>query len=88
VARFQPLRVIRFGSRARGTAHAASDVDPLVVLAEVEDKRRAAVEVRRLLADLPVAKDIVAATPEEVAGYAGVPGSLPRHALREGRVIL
>ena len=43
VRRFQPLRIILFGSHARGEAGPESDIDLLVVLAKVSDKRRAAV---------------------------------------------
>ena len=39
---------------ARGTDNRWSDVDLLVVMDEVEDKRRAAVEMRRALDDLTV----------------------------------
>ena len=34
VARFQPARILLFGSRARGTANRWSDVDLLVVMEE------------------------------------------------------
>jgi predicted nucleotidyltransferase len=87
VDRFQPVRVILFGSRARGTATRQSDVDLLVVLLEVADKRLAAVEMRRLLADLTVSKDIIVTTPEEIARRARLPGSVLRHALEEGQVV-
>ena len=87
VAAFRPLRVILFGSRARGQAGRWSDVDLLVVLPEVEDKRRATVYIRRVLRDLPVSKDVVVTTPEEIARRATLPGTLLRHALAEGRVV-
>lgn len=87
VAAFRPVRVILFGSRARGEAGRWSDVDLLVVLPEVQDKRRAAVEMRRVLRDLPIGKDIVVTTPEEIARRGSLPGSLLRHALAEGRVV-
>jgi predicted nucleotidyltransferase len=87
VARFQPARVLLFGSHARGTADAWSDVDLLVVMEEVADKRQAAVEMRRALSDLPVSKDIVVTTPEEIARRGKVIGSLLRAALRDAKVI-
>ena len=87
VARFQPARVLLFGSHARGTADAWSDVDLLVVMEEVADKRRAAVEMRRALSDLPVSKDIVVTTPEEIARRGKVVGSVLRAALRDAKVI-
>ena len=87
VHEFQPLRLILFGSRARGDARPDSDVDLLVVLAAVTDKRAKAVEIRRALRDLPVGKDIIVTTPEEIACRGDLVGSVLRPALREGRTI-
>ena len=87
VGRFGPSRVVLFGSQARGTAREHSDVDLLVVMGNGTDKRRTAVEIRRSLGDLPVSKDIVVATPDEIARRGSVVGSVLHAALREGRVI-
>ena len=87
VERFQPLQVVLFGSHARGTANAWSDVDLLVVLPDVSDKRAAAVDIRRTLGDLPVCKDIVVATPEEIARRGHLAGTVLRSALREGKIV-
>ena len=86
-ARFQPARILLFGSRARGTANRWSDVDLLVVMEEVTDKRRAAVEMGRVLSDLPVSKDIIVTTPEEIARRGHLVGSVLRAALRDGKVV-
>ena len=83
VARFQPARNLLFGARARGTDNRWSDVDLLVVMDEVEDKRRAAVEMGRALGDLSVSKDIVVTTHEEIARRGNVVGSV----LRAGKVV-
>jgi predicted nucleotidyltransferase len=66
VEAFDPLRIVVFGSYARGETTPHSDLDLLVVLPEVEHKRDAAVAMRRVLSDLPVSKDVVVATPEEI----------------------
>ena len=87
VARFQPARILLFGSRARGTANRWSDVDLLVVMEEVTDKRRAAVEMGRVLSDLPVSKDIIVTTPEEIARRGHLVGTVLRAALRDGKVV-
>ena len=86
-ARFQPARILLFGSRARGTANRWSDVDLLVVMEEVADKRQAAVEMRRALSDLPVSKDIIVTTPEEIARRGQIVGTVLRAALRDGKVV-
>ncbi|MCY3709050.1 MAG: nucleotidyltransferase domain-containing protein [Caldilineaceae bacterium] len=87
VARFQPARVLLFGSHARGTANHWSDVDLLVVMDVVSDKRHAAVEMGRLLCDLPVSKDIIVTTPEEIARRGHIVGTVLRAALRDGKVV-
>lgn len=87
VQRFHPLRVILFGSHARGSAVPESDVDLLVVLREVADKRRMTVEIRRVLGDLAVSKDIIVTTPEEIARRGDLVGSVLWPALREGKIL-
>ena len=82
-----PLRIILFGSWARGQARPDSDLDLLVVLPHVENKRRAAVEILRALNGLPVSKDVVVTTPEEIAAHGNTVGHVLRPALREGKVL-
>lgn len=87
VERFAPLRIILFGSWGRGEARPDSDLDLLVVLPQVENKRHATVEILRALNGLPVSKDVVVTTPEEIALRGDVIGQVLRPALREGRVV-
>ncbi len=84
---FDPLRIILFGSHARGDAQPDSDIDLLVVLAEVPNKRLAAIEIRRSLRDLPASKDIIVTTPDEIARRGDLIGPVLRPALREGKVL-
>ena len=84
---FHPLRLVLFGSHARGDAHPESDVDLLVVLPQVTNKRQVTVAIRRALTDLPVCKDIVVTTPEELARRDALVGTVLRPALREGKVL-
>jgi len=85
--RMEPERIILFGSHARGTARAGSDVDLLVVLPANGSKRQQTVEIYRLLAGMGVPKDIVVVTPDEVHRYGHLVGSVIRTALREGKVL-
>lgn len=87
VRRFAPLRIILFGSRATGHGRPNSDLDLLVVMPKVADKRRTAIEMRHALSDLPVGKDVFVTTPEEIAESGDLVGSIVRPALREGRTI-
>ena len=56
VRAFDPLRVVVFGSVGRGEARPGSDLDLLMVLPRVDDKRALRVAARRALADLDVAR--------------------------------
>ncbi len=87
VERFQPCRVMLFGSRAKGTATEWSDVDLLVVLEGVTDKRQATVEMRRALGDLMVSKDIVVTTEDEIQLRGHVLGTVLHAALSEGKTV-
>jgi uncharacterized protein len=87
VARFDPLQVILFGSRARGDAHEDSDVDLLVVFPHVENSRTMAVAIPDELADLPAFKDVVVTTPTEIAACGKLIGTVLEPALREGLVL-
>jgi uncharacterized protein len=87
VEKFDPLQVILFGSQARGDAHADSDVDLLIVFPHVENSFRQAVEIRSELRGFGVAKDIVVTTPDEIAAWGHLIGTVLEPALREGRVL-
>ena len=87
VDRFDPDQIILFGSQARGTAGPGSDVDLLVVMPFSGSKRAKQLEMRVALHDIAVAKDIILATPDEVARRRDIVGTIIRPALREGKVL-
>lgn len=87
VREFDPLRIVLFGSHARGAATRDSDVDLLVVMPNDVDRRKAPVSMLVALADLPIAKDVVVTTPAEIARRGDLIGTVLRPALREGRVV-
>ncbi|MDT0630378.1 hypothetical protein RQM47_04480 [Rubrivirga sp. S365] len=64
-----------------------SDLDLLVVLADVGRRRDATVALRRVLADLPVAKDVVVASADEVDQRRSSPWHIVGLGLREGREV-
>lgn len=87
VAKFQPLKVILFGSRARGDIRWDSDYDFLVVMPDGTDRRSAMLSILEALAPAPAPKDVLVTTPGELARRGQAPGSVLRAALREGIVV-
>lgn len=87
VGDFHPLQIVLFGSVARGTEGPDSDIDLLVVMPEGTDRRQAAISMRRALANLPAAKDIVVVTPSIVETYRDFVGHIVRPALSEGEIL-
>lgn len=82
-----PARIVLFGSRARGDARPDSDFDLLVVLDQIDDRRAMRLRIRASIDDLPIAKDVIVATAEQVAGTYGRPRGVLHWALAEGRVL-
>lgn len=89
VQRVHPLRVVLFGSQARGQAGRSSDLDLLVVIARPEDRPAAAREARKAVheLDLPIGVDVVVASADEVRRRGALVGTVLRPALREGQVL-
>ena len=84
---FSPLKIILYGSFARGTQTWDSDVDFLVVVPRGVNKRDMAVAMRVALSDFLCGKDVVVATPEELSIKGSVPGTLLYSMLKEGKVL-
>jgi len=87
VERFHPQRIILFGSHARGTADARSDVDLLVICPVSGSKRQLMVAMDRALAGLGIARDVIVLTAEEFERDRHIPGTVARPAWLEGKVL-
>jgi uncharacterized protein len=89
VERFDPLRVVLFGSLARGEPNYDSDVDLLVVFdrVELENKRGLSVEISRALAGIPVPVDVIVTDVDEIRRRGHLVGPILRPALEEGKVV-
>jgi len=80
-----PLRILLFGSAARGDSNETSDVDVLVVMPEGSHRRRTAQDIYARIWNLGVPVDVVVATPSDLDKYRDTPGLIYRSILREGR---
>jgi predicted nucleotidyltransferase len=87
VERFDPERIILFGSHATGSAGPDSDIDLLVVMLIEGSKRARQLEVRLALHDLPVPKDVIVTSPDDFAWRKEVVGTIERAAARYGRIL-
>ncbi len=84
---FNPEKIFIFGSYAKGTANEDSDLDILIEFREVEHKRKLAIQIRKLLANFPIATDILVISQDEESKYKQKKWSIYYHALKEGKLI-
>lgn len=82
-----PLRVVLFGSRARGDARSDSDLDLLIVEESDEPRYRRSPRYLRSLVGVFPAKDVVVWTPAEIEAWKSVPNAFITTALHEGRTL-
>ncbi len=87
VEKFQPKKLILFGSHATGTATVHSDIDLLVVFETVENKRKQRSDIHKVLSDFPISKDVIVATEAEVEKYSQMLGNVIRPAINEGKIL-
>lgn len=87
VDRFQPERLILFGSHARGEAGPDSDVDLLVIMPVEGGKREAQARIRVALHDIRVPVDVIVTTPDDFEWRKEIPGTIEYPAVQEGRVL-
>lgn len=82
-----PLRIILFGSAARGEMGPNSDVDLLVVMPEGTHRLHAAMDLYGRLRGIRVPFDLLVATPDDLETHGGNPGLVYRTVLAEGRTV-
>ncbi len=83
----QPVKIILFGSAARGSAGPDSDLDLLVVMPDGTHRRRTAQHLYSQLSGIGVPFDLVVATRSDLATQANNPGLIYKTALKEGRTV-
>ncbi len=81
-----PLRIILFGSAARGEMHQDSDVDILVLIPEGTHRLHTAMDLHQAMLDVnaEVAVDFVVAWPSQLEKHGASPYLIYRDVLREG----
>lgn len=91
VKEVSPVRIILFGSSARGQLHEGSDIDLLVIeeapFGQGRSRFSETGRINRALAGFSVAKDILVYSLDEVERWRNSVNHVVSHALREGRVL-
>ena len=87
VNKFHPMKIILFGSQARGTADKYSDFDLLVICPLSKKRRELMLDMDLALEGLGLARDILILTPEEFEINRNIPGTIARPASLEGKVL-
>lgn len=87
VSATQPVRIILFGSYARGDVSDDSDLDLLVIMPEVKSKFKEMIRLRRALRPLRIPIDILVYSQKEVEEWAHLPGTALYWAVKEGKVV-
>jgi predicted nucleotidyltransferase len=81
----KPIRVILFGSAARGHAGPDSDLDILVVVSNGTHRRQTSRDIFWALRGLGRPKDIIVVTEDDIKRYGDNPALVIAPALKEGR---
>jgi predicted nucleotidyltransferase len=82
-----PIKIVLFGSHAKGTARPDSDLDLLIIEESDLPRYRRSGRYRRVLCGVFPAKDIVVWTPQEVEEWKGVPNAFISTVLAEGKLL-
>src|SRR5947209_5366257 len=81
----RPRKIILFGSQARGDARADSDLDLLVIEAQVQDRVAEIVRLNRVLRGLILPVELLVISEAEFADWSNTPGNVYYEAHREGK---
>lgn len=87
VAAVRPLRIVLFGSAARGEMGPDSDLDLLVIMPDGTHRRKTAQHLYRTVGGLGHPFDLVVATTSDLRKHEDTIGLVYRDALHDGREV-
>jgi predicted nucleotidyltransferase len=82
-----PLRIVLFGSAARGSATEESDADLLIVMKDGTHRRRTAQTLYRQLRGTRIPFDLLVTTPSDLERHRSNNGLIYSRILREGKEV-
>ncbi|HUO57281.1 MAG TPA: nucleotidyltransferase domain-containing protein [bacterium] len=84
VSAVRPLKVILFGSRARGEAKPGSDYDLLVLMPDGTHRRHTSQKLHGKVLVMELDYDFLVATPGDLQKYGDHPSLVYKYALQDG----
>lgn len=87
LSKFNPEKIILFGSHARGTADERSDIDLLLIASITEDRFIMMNKISSWLLTLNYAFDVIILTEKEFERDKKYPGTVARYATKEGIIL-
>ena len=82
-----PVRIILFGSYARGDVTEESDLDFLVIEKELKGRRMETVRLRDVLSPLRIPVDVLVISEKTYQEWKDLPGTVIYEAGLEGRIV-
>ena len=82
-----PIKILLFGSHAKGTARPDSDLDLLIIEESDLPRYQRSGRYRRVLCGMFPAKDIAVWTPQEIEEWKAVPNAFISTVLAEGKLL-
>ena len=84
IAEIHPLRIILFGSYARGDIHSDSDIDLFVIMPNGTHRRQTAQKLYLNITDIDVPFDVIVGTPDDLEKYGSNPSLIYKSIEKEG----
>ncbi len=87
IKRFNPEKIILFGSYAYGKPTVDSDIDLMIVMDTDEKPHKRAVSIRKALKDIGIPKDIIVKTPQEFERFKDIVGTVIYPVAHKGKLL-
>lgn len=87
VKKFDPDKIILFGSQARSDSNPQSDVDLLILTNRNSNRRKLTIDMDKVLKGLNYSRDIIILSLDEFERDKLIAGTIARYAYLEGQIL-